>query len=134
MAEKIASFNKRKNVSGTLVSRLNNWKMKADEFYRASEYLWIELNKDYLEIINRREKGKTTDDLKPKPYTPSLHHPYFLLISLSIENLLKGIVLFNNSNLLTNKLHNSIKTHDLNRISKFITIKFLKREVDFFLM
>ncbi|MGI8582911.1 MAG: hypothetical protein ACR2KX_11965 [Chitinophagaceae bacterium] len=134
MREKIASFKQRQKPTKLLGIRLNNWKMKADEFYRASEYLWIELSKDYAEILNRRKKEIISGDFKERTYTPSLYQPYFLLISLSIENLLKGIVLFNNPALLTDKLHHSIQTHDLVRISSFTDINFLRNEKEFFVM
>ncbi len=127
----IGDFLKMSSVNNTLANRLNNWKIKADEFYRSSEYLWIEINKDHLEMINRREKGKEIKKRNYISYTPSIAHPYFLLISLSIENLLKGIILYLNPNLITGKLNKSVKTHDLKRISNLTTIQFSKDENDF---
>ena len=127
----MGNFKKRSGSNNnTLANRMNNWKIKADEFYRSSEYLWIEINKDHSELINERK----TENVYTRPYTPILDHTYFLLICLSIENLLKGLILYANPTLIANKLDKSISNHDLEKLSKFTTINFSDDENDFLIM
>ncbi len=54
----IGDFKKRKITNNILGNRLNNWKIKADEFYRSSEYLWIELNHHLLRRWVGRQRAK----------------------------------------------------------------------------
>src|SRR6187401_101498 len=109
--DKIGGFKKSDIKPSKLGTRVNHWKMKADEFYRASEYLWLEISKDLTELINKRKKELSGAKFKGRPYRPFLDQPYFLLISLSIENLLKGLLIFNKPELLGEKLDKAIKTH-----------------------
>lgn len=134
MQSKIGEFKKRETPNKTLPNRINQWKISADQFYRASEFLWIEISKDHSERINIRNKEYLTGKFEPSPYRPWLHKPYFFMICLSIENLLKGLILHHNPDLVTDKLGDSVKSHNLTNLSKFLNISFTKDEQEFFEM
>lgn len=134
MKSKIGEFKNRTTFNSLLPNRINQWKMSADQFYRASELLWIEISKDHSEIINIQNKEALTSKFETPLYRPWLHKPYFFMICLSIENLLKGLILHYHPNLVTDKLHKSVKTHNLTTLSKFLNISFTNEEQEFFEM
>jgi|GEM_PF-2230005 len=57
------------------------------------------------------------------------YRSFYLLYGFGIENGLKGILIAQNSNLIDeSKLHNKIKTHNLNKLAESTSIKLTKEE------
>ncbi len=103
------------NVShGSLSTSLNNWKLIADEFVRASEVLYSELTKDNQKVINDHSEFKRTGNFVNRGYTPHLNHVYFLQIGYCLENMIKGILTYHNPQLVDGKeIAKRLKSHKL---------------------
>jgi len=113
-----------------LYTQLSNWKIFADQFYRASEFLFIEIKRDlamwYTDYINTLKTEKEID----RGYIPQLDSVYFLQIGYCLENMLKGIMIFENPVLIQgSRIDDSITSHSLlNFAEKIQKIVFTKEE------
>lgn len=128
MKHGIGELTKYKGTKKTLHFRIKDWKMKADEYYVSSENLSATIFKEYEEL--QQTKGKQFYG----KYHPSIYQVYLLLVGFSIENLLKGIVLYKNPTLLTEKLNRRLTTHDLSKIALQTGLTFDDREQHLFIL
>jgi hypothetical protein len=56
MKEKDFEILSRDKESENLLSRLSNWKIKADGFYRASEIIFNQINNDIEKLLGKAKK------------------------------------------------------------------------------
>jgi hypothetical protein len=62
-------------------------------------------------------------------YRPTIDHVYFLTIGYSLENMMKGIIIFQDRNHVANgKLSKQVKSHDLGRLAKLTGVIFSEDE------
>jgi hypothetical protein len=115
----------------TLMNWVDQWKEKADEQYRASELLFKTVIEDleYIKLIIA--EGRMPEQFERKP---SVLFPYLYMVSVSIENLIKGILLYRNRALTTQHLDRSIINHNLTVLGKQLHIYFTKAELNFLSM
>src|ERR1051325_7966251 len=91
-------INSRKGDS--LAVNLTTWKLFADQFYRSSEVLYKQITIDYSRMISDHTIQRKTGNFDHRKYTPSIDNNYLLLIGYCLENLIKGILVFENPNLV----------------------------------
>lgn len=128
MQHGIGELSKYKGTKKRVPFRIKDWKMKADEYYVSSEKLFSEISKEYKKL--QQTKG---EEYYGK-YHPSIHSVYLLLVGFSLENLLKGIILFKHPALLTEKLDRKLTTHNLSKIALSTELSFDDREQHLFLL
>lgn len=108
---------------------LNSWKLFADQFYRSSEVIFIQICYDYSKIRSEDQIQKKTGNFNNRKYTPLIDHVYFLLIGYCLEDMIKGILVYENPTLVSGgKLARSIKHHDLGDLARRIKIELSEEE------
>lgn len=105
-------------------------------FYSSPEH-WLqtslELNETIIELQTISEKSHYYENYHPDE-NESIKRPFasrsiFLLMTYSLENLLKGIRILRDPNLVNNgKLSKDLKTHDLNRLIESTQIMIEEKE------
>lgn len=104
---------KYKTPKTSLAPRLLDWKFSADSFYKASEVLWMK-DRQGLQLLKAGQMyGK---------YSPTIGFQYFLMIGYSLENDLKGIIVYHNPQLMTMTMDSKIKHHSLVKLAKQTTL------------
>lgn len=101
-------------------------KKKRFVYYSSPEYWFqaaLELNEAVEELYLIREKAHYFQAFhfegETKIKRPAYSRATYLLMSYALENLLKGIAVLNNPELVNSgKIQKEIKTHDLNELSK----------------
>jgi hypothetical protein len=116
------SFDDDRMAPEDLSTRLADWKIVADQFYRASELLFIQIEKD------------NSSDHATARIPPQLDQIYFFLIGMCLENLIKGILIYQNPNLGNgSELKGKIKSHDLKTLALDLKkIEILQDELELF--
>jgi hypothetical protein len=122
------SFKYVESQHAKLYVNLNQWKIKADEYYRAGEYLFLEIAKDY-DWLN---KNLQTRNAAQSPFLPHIEHPYILIIGNSIENLIKACMISADKSLIgEDKVSSKLSSHNLDNLIKQTTIKATEDQLTF---
>lgn len=102
-----------------------SWVDKADEMIEASKVLELQLRKYWNVVQADAEEGRYNKGGEPPHIPPpNLHGPYFILVSYSLENLFKAIIIrkrreeISNQFLQTGRLPRLINAHNLVKLSK----------------
>lgn len=108
-------------------------------FYSSPEYWFqtaLELNEAVKELYEQRDKShyyqnyhfENKKTIKRSVYSRAV----YLLMSYTLENLLKGIAVLHNSGYVNNgKIQGKIKTHDLNSLSELNGFKLEQKQIHF---
>jgi len=116
----------------TLGANLNTWKLFADQFYRASECLLQQVRADMTRMVREHLRHKAGSPFS-STYQPTIDHVYFLTIGYCLENMMKGIIIFQDPDHVANgKLSRQVKSHDLARLAKLTGVIFSDDEQRFF--
>ena len=105
------------------------WMVKAEDLRRAARLIWVGVEHDFNDLRKIRD-----DNFDAESYlstiTPSVMDTFYFIASLSIENLLKGILIFDDDDYLRNgKMHGKLITsHDLIDLVKEARIKLNSNE------
>lgn len=108
-------------------------------FYSSPEH-WLqtslELNESIEELEKVAEKAHYLEYYHPDENVPIKRsfasRSIFLLMTYSLENLLKGIRILRDSSLINNgKLDKSLKTHELNKLTQINKINISKEDKEF---
>lgn len=105
------------------------WKKKAEELKFVVDTLWpLHENRFQLIMDNLGKKEFEYSSLEPDTFSICL-----ALMGYSIEVLLKGIIIKNNPQFVSNgKMSGKLKTHDLDYLAKVANITLSKNEKIFF--
>ena len=122
------SIDKNPNLDRNLSSTLIHWKLFADQFYRSSECIFNQVAIDYRKMIIEVQERKPTAKMDIV-YKPDIESVYVLMIGYCLENMIKGLLIFNDPTLTSGKsLNKKIKTHNLSRLSKGLKVPFTEEE------
>lgn len=122
MSHKDFHVNKREGEK--LGTNLNSWKLFADQFYKASECIFIQVILDRQKMLQNHLRWQREKSYPDRNYTPTLDNIYFLQIGYSLENMIKGLLLFENPDLVAKrKLDVSIKSHNLSKLAAMLKIE-----------
>ena len=90
------------------------WRGTAESLYRAARVITDQVGSDNREFVSFLQQAETHPEAT-RPDTPSLWNAAILLYGLSLENLLKGLLLFKNPDYIADgKLRGpTITSHDL---------------------
>ncbi|MGA2624731.1 MAG: hypothetical protein ABSF91_12805 [Bacteroidota bacterium] len=117
-----------------LAGRLpQNWISKAEEIDRAAKILFDTVRRDF-NVLCERSQMNANPNANIKPTFPFLLDVFIFLAALSIENLLKGILLCGNPELISGgklKEKSLITSHKLSKLSKDSGIDFTEDELEF---
>ncbi|WP_411953579.1 hypothetical protein ACKXGF_09910 [Alkalibacillus sp. S2W] len=121
------SYEEKNNLSKFIVDGApSEWLSFAEELMESAEVLWkqndgsirFEANFDEIEVFDSREVS-------------GISRPYFLLVGFAIENLLKGLIVFDDPTTITSGKIKRIKTHKITNLIKEIgEINFSEEELE----
>ena len=121
MSHKDFSISKSADQDRTAPDNLNtnitDWKLIADQFYRSSEIIFAQLQNDETVCTDENHLSQSSSG----EYIPQLDPVYFFLTGMCLENLLKGILIHQNPDLVKgSQLKGKIKSHDLKLLANDI--------------
>lgn len=117
--------------SRSLPQGLIEWKMMSDKFYRASEFIFIEISKDHNTMLKDYDFQVKNKKRVKRDYFPHLDEVYFIQIGYCLENLIKGILIRDNPSLVyRNEISKTIDTHNLKELARSLPIHLNEIELD----
>lgn len=122
MFDKLFKITRPKQPRGKIGNSLLHWKILADEHLKVSEIIYRQILDDYKLLKVKNTLG----------YYPTNERQYFLSIGLSLENILKGIIIYHNPVFVTTKISSEVKNHNLKQISGLVPIAFTDNQIDIF--
>lgn len=121
--------NSKTKANTKLSSNLSTWKLFADQFYRGSEIIYHQHQFDsYLRTMDSRRSRETG---KPGNigYLPFLDDIYYLLAGYCVEDMLKGLIIYDDPTIIQkSELSGFITKHDLCYLSSKVKPKFSRDE------
>lgn len=110
-----------------------HWKKKSEELKFSAEILFREVQVDQKKFYEEVEKTRNDPNYVPVlEENKSSFWVYIFLCGLSIENLIKGIILFDNPELIMNgKIQGIITKHELLKLIKYADIELNQDEILF---
>jgi len=121
------SFEEKNRISKFIVDGApGEWLSFAEELMESAEVLWKQYDGSLRsEIIH--DKIVVLESKK----VSGISRPYFLLVGFAIENLLKGLIVFNDPSTITSGKIKRIKTHKITNLIKEISeINLFEEEIE----
>lgn len=94
-----------------------SWLSVGEELMDAAEIIW-----EYNNGIQRSETIHTDEEILEQRMISSISRPYFLLAGFAIENVLKGIIVYDDPTTINTGKLKYIKTHKITQLINEITV------------